>query len=1402
MEPPRSLLPAIANWFAPVVRGLLALAPPPPPPPYPSPGIPCPGVPSAGSRGSANTLNCGRCIELFPSDYIPYQDGQASTAGGQFYNFWHPGVAYSAGNVVVPNTYNGFVYRAQNSGTSASNASCAAGSTAPFTCEPKWPARLAATVSDNFIVWKAEPEPLCGFVDSDNDGNPDVNNPGTRNAWPLLDRGFDDPQADPDPGFVFSGNTCGPKKDKPCKVYFIYRRADLWNFPVSGATIYPYRQKANDSDNGNPPWGSQPNGDVNSNPPNDNDSDALTDDGTPPDRHNRGSYAAVYNSDRYQFAQQAPNDAFAEPSHPLPIQRNCDVYQFGHPCGGLALYKCGGQTPCEATATKADSTMYVPYAPGTEPPAPESWPLVPIPRDWTPYKNTDGDSATAIKRLLRFASSIVSFDSTQPYMNEYSLAEDASNVVVTAPGTPIAGALRDAYLYFKNTILAQQDPFISCRLNKVILITDGLESANGAPCAGGPTGKGPAGDLFQIGVPVIVVGMGLTSQGLSTMNCIAANSGGQLIPANNRDDLISALQGATASTSTVGPRSIAAPALPALASAAGDTAIVGSVIPSHKSPPEPDGDGANTQWAIWNGSLKAYKLDSNGMIPTVTETSAPTTTAATPNPSATPTPPPSSNGFPDETAPTVTPLSDRKPVWNAGRVLGYTDPVATPAAGAAAVNPCAPDSSPCSASGNAFLTVWPGRRMFWADGTGPTVPLSRTEFTCPADPNPCTGNLIQALGLNPGSDKVKAKQTVQFLRGGKSISGSRDEVLTDVGTINPGTYGAVDANTVYSYRYRDDVPAGNPPEAQTDGGNPAYYSHKLGEIFHSETAVVLPPKYFQYLSVNLNPRPGNTCGALPDCSYTTFAAFHGKRRKVALVGSNDGFFHAFDSGVWGRDTTQPDAFDLGTGREIFAYAPQSVMPQNGSKGFPSLLNFPPKVQYFVDGSPRVADVFIDTNHSGTPNPDNRTWKTVAMSGLRQGGHAYFALDVTQPDLYAADGTKLASDKDSFPDCIDGAGNCPDAYPKVLWEMSDSCTSCNAPMGETWSRPVIGRIRVNAGGSNVDRYVAIFGGGFDPNFVPGTELAANDQTTQGGAIYIVDMETGKVLYKGTAGPSNRFAPIAAPPAVADVDDDGYLDIVYFGDLNGRMWRMSLSGATCSACGSSTETISSGLNPTLLYDPLTGSLPIQPIFLEPAVIFISGGGTPILGVAWGTGYRAELLQANANVNRFMFVIDPGTDNITLGEGNLVDITPVGALTPAGTGPAVTGPCNDTGQTNCGYFLDYFTANEKAVSTVFSSLGNLELVTFAPSSTQVLCGNGNSFRYSFNYLTGRGAYNAAQAMGTAGQMTDYQQSLGDGLVAAAQSQGPSGAMIDSLLYDTGAVNQQKSGSLKALSETWKEQ
>ncbi len=268
--------------------------------------------------------------------------------------------------------------------------------------------------------------------------------------------------------------------------------------------------------------------------------------------------------------------------------------------------------------------------------------------------------------------------------------------------------------------------------------------------------------------------------------------------------------------------------------------------------------------------------------------------------------------------------------------------------------------------------------------------------------------------------------TVQFLRGGKTNFGSRDEILNDA-SIRPATIGTIGPATGeeqrYSYFYQDDAPApGDPPQVRTDddGSPPAGYAHKMGDIFHSELLLLEPPRYFQYLSANVQPR---TSSSTTGEAYLDFANRQAKRRKVLFAGANDGFLHAFDGGVWNRDTVNfNQTFDLGTGREIFAYSPTSLLADK----FTNLLNFPPLPQYFVDGSVASADVWVDPEFTGTPDETERAWRTVLVGGLRQGGHGYYALDVTQPDdidtnTASATFGEMTGNKDASPGCLDGAG---------------------------------------------------------------------------------------------------------------------------------------------------------------------------------------------------------------------------------------------------------------------------------------------------------------------------------------------------------------------------------------------
>src|SRR5262249_6694738 len=148
-----------------------------------------------------------------------------------------------------------------------------------------------------------------------------------------------------------------------------------------------------------------------------------------------------------------------------------------------------------------------------------------------------------------------------------------------------------------------------------------------------------------------------------------------------------------------------------------------------------------------------------------------------------------------------------------------------------------------------------------------------------------------------------------------------------------------------------------------------------------------------------------------------------------------------------------------------------------------------------------------------------------------------------------------------------------AWPTILWEIQDTGDqdAAGSPgagfrdMGETWSKPAVGRVRIcTANCGNVttplpvfeDHDVAIFGGGFD----------RERQNRRGNWLYMVDVETGKTLYRANSSCGVNagdgcspvyFGSVASDPTALDWNGDGILDAVYVGDLKGQMWRVDLT-----------------------------------------------------------------------------------------------------------------------------------------------------------------------------------------------------------------------------------------------------
>lgn len=249
----------------------------------------------------------------------------------------------------------------------------------------------------------------------------------------------------------------------------------------------------------------------------------------------------------------------------------------------------------------------------------------------------------------------------------------------------------------------------------------------------------------------------------------------------------------------------------------------------------------------------------------------------------------------------------------------------------------------------------------------------------------------------------------------------------------------------------------------------------LGDIVNSKPATV---RGARYLASYANKIEDNSS------DYTSFVVSSKNRTPMVYVGANDGMLHAFNAN---------------TGNEVFAFIPSDVI-QNLNKltatGYGEAGH-----HFYVDGSPVVADVFIE----------NR-WRTVLVGTLRAGGKGLFALDVTEP-----------------------------SSPKLLWEFSeDQLHNRNVKLGYSFPKPTIARLHNG-------RWAVVTGNGY----------SAAGSNNGKAALLIIDIETGELTSSLEVSGTNGVANGLSTPRLADINGDGIADFAYAGDLQGNMWRFDLA-----------------------------------------------------------------------------------------------------------------------------------------------------------------------------------------------------------------------------------------------------
>jgi type IV pilus assembly protein PilY1 len=292
----------------------------------------------------------------------------------------------------------------------------------------------------------------------------------------------------------------------------------------------------------------------------------------------------------------------------------------------------------------------------------------------------------------------------------------------------------------------------------------------------------------------------------------------------------------------------------------------------------------------------------------------------------------------------------------------------------------------------------------------------------------------------------------------------------------------------------------------------------FGDVFHSDVGYVGAPPFGKQFISNINPPLEN------DQTYSEYYAANENRRRVIYAGTNDGILHMIY------------ADGAEAGEEIWGFLPDEVLPSLKK------IVIENEHTYTVDGRMAAGDIWFKKGGSA-----NNTWSTILVFGLREGGNAYYALDITSV------GTS----------------------PSILWKFQDSIHS-----GRSWGKPVMGRIRYEgAGGDLEDKWVVFLPGGFGFN-------SENPTDHKGKSIFVVDAATGNLLYMigydpdngGTAAStgsleevgvtnsgSNKYLtkspyfnfPIPSALTAVDKNNDGYTDTIYYGNLAGHMFKTDIS-----------------------------------------------------------------------------------------------------------------------------------------------------------------------------------------------------------------------------------------------------
>lgn len=402
------------------------------------------------------------------------------------------------------------------------------------------------------------------------------------------------------------------------------------------------------------------------------------------------------------------------------------------------------------------------------------------------------------------------------------------------------------------------------------------------------------------------------------------------------------------------------------------------------------------------------------------------------------------------------------------------------------------------------------------------------------------------------------------------------------------------------------------------------------------------------------------------------SAVSASRQEMVYVGSNDGMLHGFSAT---------------SGQELMAYVPSSIASTLDNQGLHYLTESDYSHRYYVDGEVVSADVFISKNGA------TASWRTALVGSLGGGGRGLFALDVSDPNLFA--------------------NTEPAAQSTFLWEFTDQDEPA---LGHTYSTPEIVKM-------NNNQWAVVTGNGYNSTGTDTAQLIiifiekGTDGSWSTGDYIKIDTATGTPVNKNGL----------STPALVDLDNNGTTDRIYAGDLLGNMWSFNVSDTDPT-----NWVLAHGATP-LFSAGNTKPITMKPLISKPESAWIadSGTNTPNLMVYFGTGqYIASGDPANTHQQTFFGIWDYGQTVISSSLVEQTFLTPPTSNTRLLSQNSVT--YNNATTMSSGWFIDLPETGERVTVDAFELEGLIFFNTLTPSNTACSAG-GSSWLMSVDKQTG---------------------------------------------------------------------